>query len=91
MTFIPFFPCLKIILVKFTQVKVKPHFMACDCYTHATAVGVKDFSSPEKVVHIDRIFIKDTQPKVSVRKVALTYEDGSTKTIMENDRYLLFS
>lgn len=54
------------------------------------AVGVKDFSSPDKVVHIDRIYIPETQNKVKVLEVVLSYENGSRKTIMENGAYAIF-
>jgi hypothetical protein len=34
-------------------------------------IGVKDFSCPEDVVHIDRIYIPSTQPKISVASIVL--------------------
>jgi leucyl aminopeptidase (aminopeptidase T) len=54
------------------------------------AVGVKDFSSPEAVIHIDRIYIPETQPRVHPDHVILQYEDGSEKMIMEDGQYTLF-
>lgn len=54
------------------------------------AVGVKDFTSPEKVVHIDRIYIPETQSRVNVDHVILNFEDGTTRTLMENGSYTLF-
>ncbi|MCK4547533.1 MAG: hypothetical protein KAW17_08850 [Candidatus Eisenbacteria sp.] len=54
------------------------------------AVGIKDFSSPENVVHIDRIYIPETQPDVEARYVDLTYEDGSTERLMEKGEYTIF-
>jgi hypothetical protein len=55
------------------------------------AVGIKDFSSPDKVIHIDRIYIPDCQPDVDVRFVDLTYEDGSTERLMEDGEYKIFA
>ncbi len=51
------------------------------------AVGVADFSSPDKVVHIDRIYIPETQPRVSVRYVDLVYDGGARERLMENGGY----
>ncbi len=54
------------------------------------AVGIKDFSSPDKVVHIDRIYIPETQPDVEVRSVDLVFEDGRKERLMENGDYTIF-
>ncbi|MBN2010405.1 hypothetical protein JW960_13750 [candidate division KSB1 bacterium] len=54
------------------------------------AVGVKDFSSPEQVVHIDRIFIRETQPDIAVNYVIAKLADGDSITIIENDSYQIF-
>ena len=51
------------------------------------AVGVKDFSSPDKVIHIDRIYIPETQSNVAVLFVDLVYEDGTRERLMEHGRY----
>lgn len=54
------------------------------------AVGVKDFTSPENVVHIDRIYIPETQDRVHVDWVKLINPDESVKLIMENGKYTVF-
>jgi hypothetical protein len=54
------------------------------------AVGVKDFSSSEKVVHIDRIYIPETQPDVYVNQVILEFEDEKQKTLMKDGVYTIF-
>ena len=54
------------------------------------AVGVKDFSSPEAVVHIDRIYIPETAPRVHADWVRLTLPDGSTELLMKDGAYTLF-
>jgi hypothetical protein len=54
------------------------------------AVGVKDFSNPERVIHIDRIYIPETQPKISSEKVVLTFEDGRKFVLMEKGSYTIF-
>ena len=53
-------------------------------------VGVADFTSPENVVHIDRIYIPETQPKISAEKVELTFADGKTFTLMVQGKYTIF-
>ena len=54
------------------------------------AVGPKDFSSPKQVIHLDRIYIPATQPRISVKSVVLSYPDNQKETIIENDKYLVF-
>ncbi|MCK5146505.1 hypothetical protein KAR48_07090 [bacterium] len=54
------------------------------------AVGVKDFSSPEAVVHIDRIYIPETAPRIHVDSVILNYEDSSTLELMTDGVYNIF-
>lgn len=54
------------------------------------AVSPADFSSPKEVIHLDRIYIPATQPRISVVSIVFGYEDGRTETIIENDRYLVF-
>jgi hypothetical protein len=41
-------------------------------------VGAKDFSSPDKVVHIDRVYIPEVQPSVRVLAVDLVPEGGGS-------------
>jgi len=36
------------------------------------SVGPDDFSSPDAVIHLDRVYIAETQPKVLVRQVKLS-------------------
>lgn len=54
------------------------------------AVGPEDFSSPEEVIHLDRIYIPATQPRISVKSLILQCEDNRGEIIMENSRYLIF-
>jgi hypothetical protein len=50
-------------------------------------VGPSSFSSPEEVVHIDRVYIPQTQPRVVARQVVLEAEDGAPTTLMTDGRY----
>ncbi|HDT13745.1 MAG TPA: hypothetical protein ENO03_05235 [Candidatus Aminicenantes bacterium] len=52
--------------------------------------GPADFSRPEEVVHIDRIYIPATQPRVAVYAVVLRYPDGSDEVVMSEGRYTIF-
>lgn len=54
------------------------------------AVGVNDFSSPEAVIHIDRIYIPETAPRIQVELARLTYPDDSTLDLMQDGRYTIF-
>ncbi len=53
----------------------------------------ENFSSPQSVIHIDRIYLPETQPNIRVISVQLIRTDGSRETIMTNGAYLpeLFS
>jgi len=53
-------------------------------------VGPADFSSPAEVVHLDRIYIPETQPRIAVFSVVLRYPDGSDEVIMAEGRYRIF-
>ena len=50
-------------------------------------VGAADFSAPEKVVHIDRVYIPEVQPRVAVRSVDLVGEDGAADPLMRDGAY----
>jgi hypothetical protein len=39
------------------------------------SVGPGDFSSPDAVIHLDRVYIPETQPRVTVRQVKLSGPD----------------
>lgn len=54
------------------------------------AVAPSDFSSPKEVIHLDRIYIPATQPRVTVASIVLGYENDATEQIMENGQYLVF-
>jgi hypothetical protein len=52
--------------------------------------GPSAFSRPEEVVHIDRIYIPATQPRIAVYSVVLRYPDGPEEVIMLDGRYRIF-
>jgi leucyl aminopeptidase (aminopeptidase T) len=47
------------------------------------SVGVRDFSSPARAVHVDRVYIPEVQPQVQVRRVELV----PAGLLMRNGRY----
>lgn len=49
------------------------------------------FTSPKAVVHIDRIFIPQMQPRIHLKSVILAYPDGTTETIIDNAQFLASS
>lgn len=53
-------------------------------------VGAGQFSSPRALVHIDRIYIPQTQPRIQVRSVKLHYPDHQEE-IIRDGRYLDFT
>lgn len=52
-------------------------------------VGPGAFSAPEKVVHIDRIYIPKLQPDVTVAAARLTMDDGSVLELMQGGEYVV--
>ena len=52
-------------------------------------VGPAQFSGPGAVIHIDRVYVPETQPDVQVLAVDLTLADGSTVALMRNGAYSL--
>lgn len=53
-------------------------------------VGAGQFSSPQALVHIDRIYIPQTQPDVVVASVKFLYKDGKEEEIMRDGQYTIF-
>jgi hypothetical protein len=53
-------------------------------------VGPKDFSSPEEVIHLDRIYIPATQPRIVLGSLILKYSMEEGETLMKNGKYLIF-
>ena len=52
--------------------------------------GPSAFSRPEEVVHIDRIYIPATQPRIAVGSVLFRYPGGPDELIMSDGRYRIF-
>lgn len=50
------------------------------------AVGPRDFSSPEAVIHLDRVYIPATQPRVRVREVRLR-GPGLDRAVIVDDKF----
>jgi leucyl aminopeptidase (aminopeptidase T) len=53
-------------------------------------VGPKDFTSAAAVIHLDRIYIPQAQPRIAVNAVSLGYADGRVETIMAAGAYTIF-
>jgi len=51
-------------------------------------VGPAQFTRPERVVHIDRVFVPKVQPRIEVARVALRGPRGAT-TVIEHDRFVV--
>lgn len=52
-------------------------------------VGPKAFSSPEAVVHIDRVYVPEMQPDIVVRSVDFVMDDGTTMPLMRDGQYVV--
>jgi hypothetical protein len=51
-------------------------------------VGTKDFTKPENVIHIDRVYIPQTQPKINVKSGDLIMENGEIIHLFKNSKYV---
>ncbi len=50
-------------------------------------VGPGAFSSPDAVVHIDRVYVRETQPEVVPASVDLRFEDGTSVALMREGEF----
>ena len=50
-------------------------------------VGPDRFSAPDKVLHIDRVYIEAFQPRVMVERAVLHMNDGGTILLMRDGAY----
>ncbi len=48
------------------------------------------FSAPDKVIHLDRVYIPKMQPRVSVKSIILHFPDRDPELIFENGNYIVF-
>jgi hypothetical protein len=51
-------------------------------------IGAKDFTAPDKVVHIDRVYIPQVQPGIEVRTVDLELEESVGEPLMRDGKYV---
>ena len=52
-------------------------------------VGPAQFSGPEAVIHIDRVYVPETQPDVQVHSVDLGMADGTSVALMRDGAYVV--
>ncbi|MFH1531726.1 MAG: hypothetical protein ABIK09_13455 [Pseudomonadota bacterium] len=52
-------------------------------------VGAAQFSSPDRVVHIDRVYIPSLQPRIQVVRVDLEDPDGTVVPLMRDGAYVI--
>jgi hypothetical protein len=52
-------------------------------------VGAASFSRADAVVHIDRVYTHNLQPRISIRSVLLRMSDGSEQPLMHDGRYAI--
>jgi hypothetical protein len=51
--------------------------------------GPANFTSPERVIHIDWVYVPSVQPKVSVEKLDFVYPDAIAETIMAEGKFVV--
>jgi hypothetical protein len=50
-------------------------------------VGAAQFSCAEAVVHIDRVYLPATQPRIRVVSLVVHFPDGASQTLMAQDQF----
>ena len=50
-------------------------------------VGPEQFSGPDEVVHIDRVYLPSLQPRIHVSRVELHDDSGETTLLMKDHKY----
>ncbi len=53
------------------------------------AVGPKDFVDPAQVVHIDRVYVPQSQPNVAILSVTLRDASGTDTVLMQDGSFLI--
>lgn len=67
--------------------KLGPHIAFGRSDHFGGKVGAADFSGPDKVVHIDRVYIPEEQPDVRLVRITLEDAKGLRRTLFEEGRY----
>lgn len=52
--------------------------------------GPSMFSSPKAVVHVDRVYIPQIQPRIKIVSLVFSYPDKHSETIMKDGKYLIW-
>ena len=52
-------------------------------------VGPEAFSSPDAVIHIDRVYVPETQPDVCVLRLDMHMDDGTVLPLMRDGQYVV--
>jgi leucyl aminopeptidase (aminopeptidase T) len=53
------------------------------------AISPRDFKNPKNVIHIDRIYIPEVQPKVQVKEVVFRYPEQRQECVIRNGIYII--
>ena len=69
--------------------KLGPHIAFGRSDHFGGQVGAKDFSGPDAVVHIDRVYTDSMQPRVRIIKADLHLPGGEIKPLMRDNLYML--
>ena len=51
--------------------------------------GPSSFTSPERVIHIDWVYVPSVQPKVAVKKLDFVYPEAVAETIMAEGKFVV--
>jgi hypothetical protein len=69
--------------------KLGPHIAFGRSDHFGGAVGPAEFRDPERVVHIDRVYVPECQPGVLIRRLALVDERGGAETLVRDGSFVV--
>jgi len=69
--------------------KLGPHIAFGRSEHFGGQVGPNDFSSADAVIHIDRVYVPETQPDVRVARLDLTMDDATVLPLIRDGAYVV--
>jgi len=69
--------------------KLGPHIAFGRSEHFGGITGPSSFRDKKKVVHIDRVYVPSSQPKVKVHKIAFQYANEEAELAMQDGKYLI--
>lgn len=53
-------------------------------------IGPEDFSSPQEVIHLDRVYIPEIQPRIDIKTLHIFHANQKSEAIISRNKYIIF-